>query len=58
MKMKTIRCKICGKVIEGYSSKHVDYLLSQHNLKHKNDERKQNEKEERDNSKTDNWGMW
>lgn len=29
------RCKICGKEIEGYSKRHVDYMLAQHHLKHR-----------------------
>lgn len=26
------KCPICGKIIEGYSDKHVDYMMRQHNL--------------------------
>ena len=34
--MKQIQCKKCGKLIEGYSQKHVNYLMAQHKLaKHK-----------------------
>jgi hypothetical protein len=30
------KCKKCDKEIEGYSEKHVDYLMAQHDLaKHK-----------------------
>lgn len=36
--MKSKTCKKCGKMIEGYSEKHVDYLMMQHELKHRNDE--------------------
>lgn len=38
--MEKIVCKICGKVIEGYSDRHVSYLLDQHKLTHKYDNRK------------------
>jgi len=42
---KSKTCKICGKVIEGYSQKHVDYLMLQHNLVHRNeDKEKKDEK--------------
>mgnify|MGYP001572833577 FL=1 len=35
--MKMVACEKCGKVIEGYTDKQVNYLLAQHNLsKHKN----------------------
>ena len=27
-------CDICGKIIEGYSQNHVDYLMAQHNITH------------------------
>lgn len=30
--MKKLICKQCNKTIEGYSSKHVKYLMAQHNL--------------------------
>ncbi len=39
--MEKIQCEKCGKVIEGYSKKQIEYLLLQHNLTH----RKENEKE-------------
>lgn len=37
--MKSRQCSKCGKVIEGFSDKHVDWLMFQHNLKHRNEER-------------------
>jgi len=30
--MEQIKCKICKKLIEGYSKKHVEYMLAQHKL--------------------------
>ena len=36
--MEQIKCDECDKVIEGYSDKHVRYLLAQHKLsKHQKD---------------------
>ena len=35
--MKSKKCKVCGKVVEGYSQKHVDYLMLQHGLIHRKD---------------------
>ena len=29
------KCEICGKEIEGYNFNHVDYLLQQHKLTHR-----------------------
>ena len=31
------KCKQCGKEIEGYSQRQVDYMMEQHLLKHKYD---------------------
>ena len=36
--MRKAKCKRCGKVIEGYSKQHADYLLLQHNLTHRKKE--------------------
>lgn len=34
--MEKIKCDKCDKIIEGYSKKHVGYLMDQHKLsKHK-----------------------
>jgi len=30
--MESIKCKKCGKVIEGYTKNQVEYLLAQHDL--------------------------
>ena len=38
--METAICKKCGKRIEGYSSTHVEYMLWQHELAHKLEDRK------------------
>ena len=32
--MESKQCEICGKVIEGYSETHVNYLMKQHILTH------------------------
>ena len=41
--MEKQKCKKCSKVIEGYSKNHVEYLMMQHNLKHRMEEKKQEE---------------
>lgn len=33
--MEKLECKICGKVIEGYSRHHVDFLMDQHMRVHR-----------------------
>lgn len=45
--MKSLKCKYkdCDKVIEGYSKKHVQFLMSQHQLKHRNEEKIKREEE-------------
>ncbi len=35
--MKSLKCKQCDKVVEGYTDKHVQFLMDQHQLKHKNE---------------------
>ncbi len=32
--MKTLTCRKCGKVIEGFSENHVKSMMAQHQLKH------------------------
>jgi len=32
--MEKITCAVCGKILEGYHSDHVKYLLEQHKLTH------------------------
>jgi len=32
------KCKKCGKEIDGYNEKHVEYLMMQHELKHRNED--------------------
>ncbi len=35
--MEEITCEFCGKIMEGYSKNHVEYMLAQHILsKHPN----------------------
>ena len=41
--MEKAKCKRCGKVIEGYSKQHVEFLMLQHDLSHR-EEKKQEEK--------------
>ena len=40
--MKSLKCKKCDKVIEGYSNNHVQFLMRQHMMKHENEEKKLN----------------
>lgn len=35
--MEKIKCSKCGKLIEGYTKKHIDTLLAQHMIKHQNE---------------------
>lgn len=44
--MEVLKCKRCGKVIEGYTKNHVSFLMKQHNLVHDKDI-----KEEKENGK-------
>lgn len=39
--MKKLKCKYkgCDKEIEGYNIKHAKFLMTQHELKHRNEER-------------------
>lgn len=39
MKSKKCDFKDCNKVIEGYSKKHVDWLMLQHKLTHRKEEK-------------------
>jgi hypothetical protein len=41
--MKKLECKKCGKVVEGYNAKHVQFLMDQHMLKHKYEEKVEKE---------------
>ncbi len=38
--MEDCNCKRCGKVIEGYTIKHVNTLMAQHMIKHSNEDLK------------------
>ena len=42
--MIKLKCKNCEKEIEGYSKRHVEYLMMQHELKHRNQEKENKEK--------------
>ncbi len=37
--MESTKCKRCGKVIEGFTQKHIDTLLAQHMIKHQNEDK-------------------
>ena len=39
--MKKLKCLKCGKVIEGFTDKHVDSMMMQHNLKHEREEKEE-----------------
>jgi len=39
--MEKIKCEFCDKGIEGYSKKHVEYMLAQHVLAKHNEENKE-----------------
>lgn len=43
------KCPKCEKVIDGYSQKHIEYLMMQHDLTH----RKKEKEELSDNTKED-----
>jgi len=43
--MEKITCEICGKLIEGYTENHVEFLMKQHKLVHPYSEEIENEKE-------------
>ena len=46
--MEKITCKICGKEIEGYSKQHVEFLLLQHNLKHRKEAKREKREKEKE----------
>ncbi len=50
--MKKTECLKCGKVIEGYSDRHIEYLLEQHLLKHSRDKRKDQAKKIKEDGKS------
>lgn len=39
--MEKLKCKECGKVIEGYNQNHVEHLMQQHMLKHERENKKE-----------------
>ena len=44
--MKTKRCDKCGKIIEGFSDKDVEYRMLMHNMTHRKDAKSKEVKEE------------
>ena len=36
--MESKKCLKCGKVIEGFTEKHVDTMMAQHMIKHQNED--------------------
>jgi len=45
--MESKTCKKCKKVIEGFTEKHVGTMMSQHMIKHQNEEKAKNGKNKR-----------
>ncbi len=45
--MKKLKCKFpgCNKVVEGYNKKHVEFLMMQHELIHRKEEKQKGKKE-------------
>jgi hypothetical protein len=43
-KMKSSKCKICGKIVEGFTQKDLDYKMIMHNISHR-DKSKEKQKE-------------
>jgi hypothetical protein len=41
--MKKLKCPKCGKVIEGFNKRHCEFMMMQHNLKHRHED---NQKED------------
>ena len=37
--MKTKKCQICGRIIEGFSEKQIEYLMEMHNIKHRREKK-------------------
>lgn len=44
--MEKQKCKYCDKIIEGYTSKQIEYLMNQHILSKHNNKFKINKKED------------
>ena len=46
--MIKLKCKEkgCDKVVEGYTKQHAETLLSQHMIKHKNEDNREKEKKQ------------
>lgn len=42
--MEELKCKKCGKVIEGYTKNHVEHLMQQHDLKHQREDKLNDER--------------
>lgn len=45
--MEESKCKRCGKLIEGYTIKHVNTLMAQHSIKHTNEDIKNKDTDSR-----------
>ena len=46
--MNKEECEVCGKIIEGYSVEHTNYMMAQHKLTHRR-EKIEKEKQEKKN---------
>tara|TARA_Y100000310_G_scaffold245823_1_gene250840 strand:+ start:72 stop:194 length:123 start_codon:yes stop_codon:yes gene_type:complete len=38
--MEELKCDQCDRVLEGYSKRHVEYLMLQHKLTHRKEDKK------------------
>ena len=45
------KCKTCGKEVEGYSKNHADFLMLQHSLKHRREDKKKKDGDNKNNEK-------
>lgn len=45
MPISKVKCKICNKEIEGFNLEHAEYLMMQHNLVHRLEEKRRLKKD-------------
>ena len=45
--MESVTCKKCGKILEGYTKKHIETMLKQHMIKHENEAKEKGKKDEK-----------
>lgn len=46
--MEQLKCKKCEKIIEGYTSNHVEHLMQQHMLVHERSKKKVKKEKQED----------